>query len=420
MATVFDGDNLLITLNAGGAIHTVDAQVDLYSDWKEWVKSAGSKFPQAFDTSGGDPLTAGITAGAYFFLRNDLGWRIKPAEEDATITMVGNLAPRDASLATIVPTTGAFTVAVLGLQPITQNVDQLLVNQQAAAFDGFVSLDLNGGGEPGTTWPIGTKSRPVDNIADMITIADREGLQAVLLTGSMTLTQDFAGWIIVGTSSSENDKVALAGFSVNGTHFENVEISGAAAASPPNVISADMCSFVGLSNIRGHFQTCGIKDDITIIAGQTTMHECFSQVPGNTKPFVDLNGQNCKLNHRGYNGGIELRGCSHASAAVTLDMNTGRILLASSCTAGEIVVGGVGEFDDQSAGSTIIDAILTPERQKRILKATAYRQYTNPSTGNLDIYDDADTLDQSVPIFEDDGVTAWDGVGPIVRRNKIT
>lgn len=55
----------------------------------------------------------------------------------------------------------------------------------------------------------------------------------------------------------------------------------------------------------------------------------------------------------------------------------------------------------------------------RIERAVAYRQYTNDATGKLDIVNDDDTANQSVDIWEDDGVTPWDGVGPIVRRDKI-
>jgi len=131
MATSFDGDNLIITLNAGGANHTVDIETDVYSDWKVWVKiGTNSKYPPAFRTAAGDPLTPGIDSGGYFFIRNDLGWRIKPAEEDSTITVTGNLVPNDSSLPILIQTTGAFTVGVFGLQPITQAVDQVL-----ATFD---------------------------------------------------------------------------------------------------------------------------------------------------------------------------------------------------------------------------------------------------------------------------------------------
>jgi hypothetical protein len=73
MATVFDGDNLIATLNAGGSVHTVDARENLYSEWKEWVKTTGHKYEPMFRVVGGDPLTPGNNPGSSFFLRNDLG-----------------------------------------------------------------------------------------------------------------------------------------------------------------------------------------------------------------------------------------------------------------------------------------------------------------------------------------------------------
>lgn len=107
----FDGENLLITLDA--ATPEVDAKVDLYSDWKEWFKISGNaKYPIAFDTTGGDPTTATGKVAAYFFLRNDNGWRIQPAEEDADITIIGNLYPRDSTLSMFMETTGGFTVLI--------------------------------------------------------------------------------------------------------------------------------------------------------------------------------------------------------------------------------------------------------------------------------------------------------------------
>lgn len=109
MPASFDGDNLLITLPAATA--EIDAKVDLYSDWKEWFKTPGNaKFSLAFDTTGGDPTTATGAVSAFFFLRNDNGWRIKPAEEDAEVVIVGNLYPRDVTLPVFTQTTGAFTV----------------------------------------------------------------------------------------------------------------------------------------------------------------------------------------------------------------------------------------------------------------------------------------------------------------------
>lgn len=414
MATTFDGDNLLITLNAGGSVHTVDAQVDLYSDWKEWVKLAdNAKYPPAFRTTGGDPLTPGISAGAYFFIRNDLGWRIKPAEEDATITLIGNLAPEDATLGVFNPTVGAFTVAILGLQPITQSVAQILTEQQSAAFNGKVAIDTVNG-VSGTGLPVGYASNPVNNLADAVTIAAREGIRWFTLRGAITLNQAFDNYTF--ESIGRNDLIIFNSQSVQDSKFIGCTLQGAASNSD---IEASKCHLDNLSAAFGHFHQCGIENNMTI-SGDTTIVDGYSDIAGNTKPWVSLNGGAYSLGVRGWHGGFELRSVTNVAARVSFDGDAARLLLAASCTAGEIVVGHGVFRQDSSAGSTVINTHMDPQDLVRVKKATVYRQYTNPSTGNLDIYDDDDVLDQSVPIFEDDGTTPWDGAGPIVRRNKVT
>lgn len=107
-AVVFDGDNLLILLPEVGEY---DAKVDLYSDWKEWVQLAdNAKYPPAFDTTGGDPIDPTTSIDAFYFLRNDLGWRIKAAEQSGDVTIQGNVFPRDFNLPSFLAPDGAFTV----------------------------------------------------------------------------------------------------------------------------------------------------------------------------------------------------------------------------------------------------------------------------------------------------------------------
>jgi len=119
MAT-FNGETLVITLDSG--VTDISVQDDLYEAWKDWMLASplNRKYPPAFRTIGGDPLSPVINAGAYFFLQNDLGWRIKPPEEDITIYLSGNLAAEDSSIDMFIPTTGTFTTALIGLQPVTQ------------------------------------------------------------------------------------------------------------------------------------------------------------------------------------------------------------------------------------------------------------------------------------------------------------
>lgn len=127
MAITFDGDNLLIILDTSP---TVDVKELLYSDWKDWVRTdTNSRYAFAFDTAAGDPVDdAGKVVAPYFFLRNDLGWRIRPPEADANIRLIGNLFRRTPSLDMFVPTLGDFTVSL-----------ELEVSPQALLIDGVAN-----------------------------------------------------------------------------------------------------------------------------------------------------------------------------------------------------------------------------------------------------------------------------------------
>lgn len=123
--TTFDGESLIITLppTVGGVLD-VDVQADLYEPWKDWVRAKPKRrgYPQAFTPDGGNALTSILDQGRYSFLNNVAGWRIKPHESNGTYYFTGNLAVADTTLPALIPTVGAYTTAVLGLQPITQGI----------------------------------------------------------------------------------------------------------------------------------------------------------------------------------------------------------------------------------------------------------------------------------------------------------
>lgn len=110
MATfTFDGPNKRILVNAElGNSSFTPAQV--YSDWKVWVAAGNAQYEPAFSESvGGNDLGGGSSLDAYIFLRNDLGWRIRPDARDHTLTVDGNLFGADAGSALFAPTlTAAF------------------------------------------------------------------------------------------------------------------------------------------------------------------------------------------------------------------------------------------------------------------------------------------------------------------------
>jgi len=124
----FDPVAKLITLATAPDVNnevSLDVLIDLYSDAKEdWLANPFFRgFALPFRTIGGDDLGGGLDAGAYFFLRNDLGWRIRPYEASHDLTITGNLYANDVNLPISVPTLGPYTVSFrLTTSSLTQRV----------------------------------------------------------------------------------------------------------------------------------------------------------------------------------------------------------------------------------------------------------------------------------------------------------
>ncbi len=95
MKVTFDGINKLILINEGES--SIDVEIDIYSNWKEWVQyEDNGKFVEALSTTGGDPLPGSLEIGSTFFLEN--GWKVKyNGVSDITIDITGNLFTRDGS-----------------------------------------------------------------------------------------------------------------------------------------------------------------------------------------------------------------------------------------------------------------------------------------------------------------------------------
>jgi hypothetical protein len=110
MPITFDGPNRIIRLAASDSVVEVS---EIYSDWKDWALSGDNlKYPPAFRPVGGDPVGGGVFTGINTFIRNDLGWRIKPPEQNILIELVGNLFPEDPDEPWRTGPDGNFTTAI--------------------------------------------------------------------------------------------------------------------------------------------------------------------------------------------------------------------------------------------------------------------------------------------------------------------
>jgi len=361
MAVSIDGSSLLITLESGVTEVNV---ADIYSDWKRWViQGDNAKYLPAFRTVGGDPLTSIIDAGAYYFLRNDLGWRIKPPEEDITIYTAGNLAAQDTGLPVFVPTTGEYTAAILGLQPVTQGVTPVMASQLAfGSFAGGVWVDqsssLSGTGLTETGEPIGNAANPVNNFSDARAISVANGLpETFFIKGNATLDSgdDVSGFKLIGSNAIRTVLTVNDAAETNNCTIEDCYLVGNLDGNT----LVERCVVDNVNYINGFVHNSMLANGTIYLGGSQVANflGCYSGVPGTSTPTLDCNGlsndQSTPLAVRDYNGGIKLVGLD-GGASVSIDLVAGQVVIdLTTCNNGDVVVRGNGKVIDTS-GNTLM------------------------------------------------------------------
>lgn len=205
MGFLFDGATKTITVEHDGPVTAVTAQA-MYAAWKDWVAAGNAQYQPAFGESvGGNPLSAVQSLAGYFFVRNDLGWRIKP-EDGHTFQVVlsGDLYPTDPDTVTtpwLLPSAGgdvlmtfdrsAASSVVLGQGQTPPSPAQ----NAAAVWDRLAAQHETAGTMGGTLGLLAQLARNktvTDPQAGTITVYDTDGT-TVLYTAP--LYEDAAGTV---------------------------------------------------------------------------------------------------------------------------------------------------------------------------------------------------------------------------------
>lgn len=114
----YDTDNKLFIVKSG--VTSIDARDEFYSAVKyDWLHDApvGEAVPDLvlmhhrfpIESIGGQPIGGGQTISPYYNLL--YGWRIRPAEESAALTVIGNIITAEGD-EPFVPTIGAYNTFV--------------------------------------------------------------------------------------------------------------------------------------------------------------------------------------------------------------------------------------------------------------------------------------------------------------------
>jgi hypothetical protein len=246
----FDGPNRIITEIDAGGDNVLDV-IEIYSEWKDWVRTSdNAKFEQAFSVVGGDPISATQNLGSTFFLEN--GWRIRPAERNHKLTLVGNLFTREEGESPTVAVLGAFTVSVE--LRVSNLVDSSVSRLDLAQLQEYVFVDTING-TAGTTEGLGTPTNPVDNLTDAIIIAARDNLRGFSIVGDVLLKSDFSQFVFRGTVGRNGGSVDLGGRDVDLCKFTNIEITGEGTGQ----IEAVACKITDVDGLKVSSESVGSR-----------------------------------------------------------------------------------------------------------------------------------------------------------------
>lgn len=349
----FDPVNLIIEeINTGLEVNETDL-FEIYSEWKDWLLAdpgARLGYPQAFRQVGSDPISDIQNLGATLFIGG--GWKLRPAEYDHQWLINGNLFTDPAGERRTVPTIGAYTVEVTFF--VSNLVDASVARLDLAQLQEAVFLDV-ANGVSGTAEGVGTPTNPSNNITDATTIGERDGVHAISITGSVTLTRAYTDWRFVGTVSRNSASIDYNGFSCLRCSFDEVEITGDANGQSLHV---ENCKIGVLSNALGYFQNCGLTSVFSAgSGGLLTFIECYDQVVGSGRAVIDLSDNLAdNLQVMGWHGGMELRNVDVLGQTASIHVINGDVLIDSTnIIQNSIMLFGKGLLTDNAAAG-VLDA----------------------------------------------------------------
>ena len=225
------------------------------------------------------------------------------------------------------------------------------------AFNGVILVDPIGG-SAGTAWPLGTSTSPVNNIADAVAIGIANGIYDIRLTDDINIlpTDNVDNFTITGLNPDKVNVTVQAGSpgaSTQYTTFVNVDLAGALDG---RVIIKDSL-IDGVSNFEGVIHQSVIGTTGVALSSTTTGSSYILDSFGEDNAVIDYSGVTLHdLDIRNFNGGLEIDNKTDTSP-LSIDMNSGEVVLTNTTTTGNITLRGIYNLVDNSTGSPGVNLI---------------------------------------------------------------
>lgn len=288
------------------------------------------------------------------------------------------------------------------------NIQNKLINKdtisEASQLSSYVYIDVNIG-ISGTSFPIGTKRTPSNNLDDALVIANDLGITNLFFMSDYTFDSNIniSNYALIGNGINETTLTFISGSIIYNCRIHNAMVTG----NLSGVIGfydakLDNLGSVGLipSSQEIMIQRTLLDGLISVpsnYSGKVTIIDSYSNIPGPLTPILDFGNSTGELQLRNYTGGVTLRNMTQGNN-VSIDLVSGKIKLENTVTNGTIVARGVGNLVEESTGNYIPTGIWNGNvniTNDVISKGTVADAVLNTS---LITYDDPNTVGESLRV----------------------
>ncbi len=222
-------------------------------------------------------------------------------------------------------------------------------------YNGKIFLDTSSS-TTGSVYPFGLPGNPVNNLADALTLANEYNTMEIQMAGALTITtgQDISNQTLRADRSLGNTITVDSGAITDGTYFENLTVSGTMNGS----VRYTTCVLGAINNFDGGAKDSLFTGTIDVTGtGANYITNCDTYVTSSDYTTININSSTFNIIRcRGRYGLFNKTSTDRTSC----DLVSGLIYIDSTCTAGQINIGGIGSVSDNSAaGCTVSTGALS-------------------------------------------------------------
>ncbi len=204
----------------------------------------------------------------------------------------------------------------------------------------------------GVTFPVGTRSMPVNNITDARAIAEFRSIEIFHCHGSIILNNDFSGYVFDSHSPNEciidlNNQV------IDNATFRNITLSGQCNGA----IYGQSCVLSdGMTGMEGILVDGFILGTLGLAGAGSRLNLKRVTAGGSSGAIIDLVGPNRILGSASIDGIWTIKNVAAGPppTIAQLEFNTGQLTIDSTCTGGNIIVNGIVTVTDNSGTSCLV------------------------------------------------------------------